>query len=138
VSDLKADSARLSTGLALSLLWATLMGLYIYNDYFSLYMPGTIEDMAAGKLGPLGQVNDALMVAVSAMLAIPALMIFLSSALPRAISRWTNVLLGVVYTAIQVLTVLGGSRPFYLMVVVLEVLVTLTIVIYALRWPRER
>ncbi|WP_425991613.1 DUF6326 family protein [Brevundimonas sp. TWP2-3-2] len=137
MTDLDSKPVRLHAGLALSLLWATLMGLYIYNDYFSLYMPGTIEEMAAGKLGPLGQVNDAVMVAVSAMLAIPALMIFLSSALPRAISRWTNVLLGVVYTAIQVLTVLGGSRPFYLMVVALEVLVTLTIVAYALRWPRE-
>lgn len=138
MTDLDTRPGPLRTGLALSLLWATLMGLYIYNDYFSLYMPGTIEDMAAGKLGPLGQVNDAMMVAVSAMLAIPALMIFLSSALPRAISRWTNVVLGVVYTAIQVLTVLGGSRPFYMMVVALEVLVTLTIVVYALRWTRER
>ena len=138
MTDLDSKPVRLQTGLALSLLWASLMGLYIYNDYFSLYMPGTIEAMAAGRMGPLGQVNDAVMVGVSAMLAVPALMIFLSSALPRAISRWSNLVLGIVYTAIQVLTSLGGARPFYLMVVALEVLVTLTIVVYALRWPPER
>jgi DNA-binding CsgD family transcriptional regulator len=31
----------------LALLWVSLMFLYIYNDYFSLYTPGTIADMTA-------------------------------------------------------------------------------------------
>lgn len=131
-----ARPAGLQTGLALSLLWAALMGLYIYNDYFSLYLPGTIEDMAAGKIGPLGQASDAVMVGVSILLAIPALMIFLSAALPRSISRWANVVLGVVYTAVEVMTFFG-SPPFYQVVVALEVAVTLTIVAYGVRWPRE-
>lgn len=112
------------------------MGLYIYNDYFSLYTPGTIADMTAGRLGPLGQVNDGVMVAVSLMLAIPALMIFLSSALPRAVSRWANVGLGLLYTAVEAATFVG-SPLFYKVVVGLEVMVTLAIVGYALRWPKE-
>ena len=29
----------------LALLWASLMFLYIYNDYFSMYLPGVIEKM---------------------------------------------------------------------------------------------
>jgi hypothetical protein len=75
------------------------------------------------------------MVAVSIVLAIPALMIFLSSALPRSVSRWLNLALGVVYTVIEALTFFG-SAPFYQVVVVLEILVTITIVAYALRWTR--
>ena len=135
MSDGQSGTFRLPTGLAISLLWASLMGLYIYNDYFSLYRPGTIEDMSAGVMGPLGEVSAGMMVAVSIVLAVPALMIFLSAALPRMISRWLNAVLGLAYTAIEVLTFFG-SAPFYQLVVVLEILVTLGIVAYALRWPR--
>ena len=128
-------SVSLPTGLALSLLWASLMGLYIYNDYFNLYAPGTIEHMMAGKIEPLGTATNGIMMAVSIMLAIPSLMIFLSAALPHVISRWLNLVLGVVYTAVEVMT-LRGPRPSYTMVVVLEILITLTIIVYAVRWTR--
>ncbi len=120
----------------LSLLWASLMSLYIYNDYFILFMPGTIEGMSAGSMGPLGDVTDIKMVAVATVLAIPASMIFLSSALPSHISRWLNLILGFIYTVIAVLT-LFGSPPFYQMIVSLEIAATLLIIWYALRWPRQ-
>jgi hypothetical protein len=126
---------RAPTSLKLSLLWASLMSLYIYNDYFSLYLPGTIEDMSAGRLGPLGEATDTVLVSVAVILAIPALMIFLSTALAPVFSRWMNVLLGLAYTGIEILT-FSGSRPFYQIVVALEIAVTLAIVVYALRWPK--
>ena len=33
----------------LAALWTSFMFLYIYVDYFHLYMPGTLEDLLAGK-----------------------------------------------------------------------------------------
>ncbi|MEZ5998245.1 MAG: DUF6326 family protein [Hyphomonas sp.] len=119
----------------LSLLWASLMSLYIYNDYFSLYLPGTVENMSAGRIGPLGEATDLVLICVALMLAIPALMIFLSSLLPPVISRWTNIVFGILYTLIEIMTFIG-SRPFYQMVVAFEIVVTLTIIWTALRWPR--
>ena len=110
--------------------------LYIYNDYFSMYMPGSIEDMLAGRMGPLGEATETIMVAVSLMLAIPALMIYLSAALPPAASRVLNVILGLAYTFVQILTFFG-SALFYQIVVGLEVAVTLLIVWTALTWPKE-
>jgi len=124
-----------SAPLRLSLLWAALMGLYIYNDYFSMYVPGSIETMASGTMGPLGPATDQILVAVALLLAIPALMIYLSAALPAALSRWSNIGFGVVYTGVEALTFVG-SRPFYQMVVAFEIIVTLLIVWTALRWPR--
>lgn len=135
--DHPAADFRLPTRLALSLLWASLMGLYIYNDYFSLYLPGTIENMSNGVMGPLGPASDGVLVAVSIMLAIPALMIFLSSAFPWAISRWSNVALGLAYTIIETMTFFG-SPLFYKIVVVAEIAITLLIVVYAWRWKRVR
>ena len=130
-----SSTRRLPTGLALSLLWAALMGLYIYNDYFSLYLPKTLERMATGQLA-FGPATPTALLIVSIMLAVPAVMIFLSAALPRLISRWLNIVLGVVYTVIQGLTFIG-SPLFYQVVVAVEIVTTLLVVLYAIRWPRD-
>jgi hypothetical protein len=37
---------RAPTGVVLALAWASLMSLYIYNDYFSMYLRGVITNMS--------------------------------------------------------------------------------------------
>lgn len=122
--------------LKLALLWIAVMFLYIYNDYFNMYLPGAIEGMMAGELGPFSAANDGAMVGLSIMMAIPALMVFLSVALAPVFSRGLNVLFGALYTAIEIWT-FSGSRLFFQLVVGLEVVLTLLIVLTALRWPRR-
>jgi hypothetical protein len=91
--------------------------------------------MSAGRLGPFGPASPGVLAGVSIMLAVPALMIFLSVLLPSLINRWVNILLGVAYTAIEVLT-LSNSALFYRIVVVLEIVFTGLVVWYAVRWPK--
>jgi hypothetical protein len=129
------EDYRAPANIKLALLWASLMFLYIYNDYFSMYTAGTIDEMAKGRFGPLGPATDAVLVGVSTMLTIPALMIFLSAALPPPISRWLNVIFGLAYTAIETMT-LFGSPIFYKIVVICEIVLTALIVFHALRWPK--
>ncbi|MFZ5746248.1 MAG: DUF6326 family protein [Pseudomonadota bacterium] len=119
----------------LAALWATLMSLYIYNDYFKLYRPGAIGSMAAGRMGPLGPATDGVLIGVSALLAVPALMIALSVLLPPVVSRWLSAIVAVAYTAVEVLTFLG-AYPAYQMMVALEIATTLTILMLASLWPR--
>jgi len=119
----------------LALLWASLMFLYIYNDYFTLFLPNVITHMSAGQMGPLGAISQPLMIGVSLLLSIPALMIFLSVALPTVLSRWLNVLLGLAYTAVEVLT-FASPWLFYKITVGFEIALTLLIIWFALRWPR--
>lgn len=128
------ENIRVPTSIKLALLWAALMSLYIYNDYFVMYVPGTIRDMSQGRMGPLGQATPMVMVAAALLLAIPALMIFLSAALPPVWSKWLNVLLGTVYTVVEALT-FGGAYLFYKIVVAIEIALTLLIILHALRWP---
>ena len=45
--------AKTPVQMKLSALWAALMFLYIYADFFSLYKPGQIEEVMAGRMGPL-------------------------------------------------------------------------------------
>ena len=130
------EEFKIPTNIKLALLWASLMFLYLYNDYFSMYVPGTIDSMAKGSFGPVGQATDALLVGMSVLLAVPSLMIFLSAVLTPRLNRWLNVVLGLVYTVIECFTLLG-SPVFYRIIVVAEVILTAFIVLYALRWPRH-
>ncbi len=70
------------------------------------------------------------------MMAVPTLMIYLSAVLPPVPNRWVNGGLGVAYAIITALT-FPGSRPFYQMVVVLEIVLASLIVWYAVKWPRR-
>jgi hypothetical protein len=116
-------------------LWASLMSCYIYGDYFGLFAPGHIKAMMAGNFGPLGPTTPGILLGVSLLMAVPALMIFGSLALPARLCRWANVVLGLFYTAIMLLT-MPGALAFYLVLGVIEVLLTATVVVHAWRWPK--
>jgi Family of unknown function (DUF6326) len=122
--------------LRLSLLWASMMFLYVYNDYFSLYVPGTIEDMIAGRIGPLGEATSAVLLGVAILLTIPSLMVFLSAGLPPALSKWLNIVFGAVYTLVNVATFFG-SPLFYQFIVSVEIVLSVWIVVSALTWPKQ-
>ncbi len=62
---------RAPTGVVLALAWASLMSLYIYNDYFSMYLPGVITNMSSGRMGPLGPATPRVLIGVSILLATP-------------------------------------------------------------------
>jgi hypothetical protein len=49
------DDVRIPVKMKLSALWAALMFLYIYADHFSLYRPGLLEEVMAGRMGPLSR-----------------------------------------------------------------------------------
>ena len=127
------EDSPIPTRIKLSLLWASLMSLYIYNDYFVLFVPGTIDGMAAGSMGPLGNYTDAKMIGVALILAIPASMVFLSSIVAPRTSRILNLTLGIVYAIIALLTLIG-SPIFYKMVVCFQLVALALIIKLALRW----
>jgi hypothetical protein len=126
---------KLHVRFKLSALWASLMFCYIYGDYFGLYVPGQLQGMLAGA-GPVGPVSQASLVGTALLLAAPGLMVFLSLALPAPLCRWLNILLGLFYMAVMLLT-MPGAWWFYITLGVIEVALSLLIVVYAWRWPRN-
>lgn len=119
--------------LKLSALWTSVMFCYIYGDYFNMYTPGKLEAMAEGNLG-VGPATEGVLLGVSAVMAIPSVMVFFSLVLPPAVNRWVNILLGVAYSMILVVT-LPGAPVFYIFLGVLEVALTLLIAWFAWTWP---
>ncbi|WP_199097310.1 DUF6326 family protein [Dyella sp. ASV21] len=120
----------------LSALWASLMFCYIYGDYFGLYRPGTLKSMLDGQMGPLGPTTQGVLLATALLMAVPSLMVILCLVLPPAINRIANIVLGLAYAAIMLMS-MPGAWHFYLVLGCIEVALSLLTVWYALRWPRQ-
>ena len=109
------------------------MFLYVYADVLSLYRPGEIDEIRDGKMGPV-DVSQGTLLAASAVVIVPALMVVLSLVLPSRINRPANIAAGVVLTLVNVVNVIGESWVYYWVFGILEVLVTVLIV--RLAWER--
>ena len=118
----------------LAALWTSVMFCYIYADYFGLYVPGRLQAMMNGKMGPLGPTTQGVLLFTSVIMIIPSLMIFLSVALKPALNRWLNIIVGVLYTVIILITMWDWA--FYILYGVVEITLTGLVVWYAWRWPR--
>ncbi|KAF0110114.1 MAG: hypothetical protein FD163_1115 [Hyphomonadaceae bacterium] len=121
----------------LSALWASLMFLYIYADYFMLFMKGHILKMNDGIMGPLGPATPQIMLGVSVLMIIPSLMIAACIILPPKINRIVNILFGVIYTLVIFAAAYGDDTPFWILFSVIEMAITLAICYFAFKWPRE-
>ena len=126
---------KLHTKLKLSLLWASTVFCYLYCDYFELYVPGKLDGMLQGN-GLFGTVTQGALVATSVLLAIPSVLVFLSSALNPRTSQVLNVTFGVIYTLLMALLAFQADWYFYKFFAALEALLTVLVVWYAWTWPK--
>ena len=127
-----ADDYTLGARVKLAAAWTSLMFCYIYADFFSLFEKGRLATMNQGQIPPLGEATDQTMLFVSAMMAIPSLMIFLSVALARPIARWLNVFAALVYAAI--IAMIMRDSTVLLFFGVIEIALSLAIIAIAWRW----
>lgn len=130
------EDVKIPVRFKLSALWGSVMFCYLYGDYFGLYKPGTLQSMLDGNMGPLGPTTQGILLGTTLMMAIPSAMVFLSLVLAAEVCRWTNLVLGLVYTAIM-LSTMPGAWMFYIVLGVIEVALTLLIVRYAWAWPKR-
>ena len=119
----------------LATLWASFMFLYIYVDYFSLYMPGKIGDILAGKVFVFDISFVFLMIAMTSV-SIPALMIFLSAALPAKVNRRANIIIATVYIPYTLFNLAGEAWMHMVFGAFVEVVLLCLIISYAWKWPR--
>ncbi len=129
------DDIKIHVKFKISALWASVMFCYIYGDYFGLFVPGALQRMLEGKMGPLGPTTQAVLLGTSVMMAIPSIMVFLSLALKPNLNRWLNIVLGTAYTVIILITMWDWA--FYVFLGVVEVALTASVARYAWMWPER-
>jgi hypothetical protein len=132
------EDVRINVKLKLSALWAAVMFLYVYADIKALFRPGILEQMIAGELsigGTVVPISQAFLLVSAVIMAIPSVMIFLSLTLTAKANRWVNIILGIVYTTIILMTLLsGGAWAYYVFYAIVEVVLTALVVWHAWRW----
>jgi len=122
--------------LKLAAMWASFMFLYIYVDYFHLYMPGSIEEIMAGKMFVFDITQVVLLIGLASV-TIPALMIFLSAALTANLNRWTNIIVAAVYIPFTLFNLAGEAWIHMVFGAAVEVALLLLIISYAWKWPKQ-
>ena len=124
------ENVKINVKMKLSALWVALMFIYIYADILQLFMPGKVEKMMEGRMGPFPVTQGALLLAAILMM-IPAVMVFLSLTLKPKVNRWVNIILGVMYTFVNINNFIGETRAFYVFFCTVDIALTFQIVVYA-------
>lgn len=130
------EDFKINIKLKLSTLWAGVTLCYLYCDYFELYVPKKIEDIINGE----NLLNSPTkLFTAGVVLTIPAVMVFLSILLKPILSKWLNIIVGMLFTIMMLLIALTFSEvwyTFYLFYAILESLITALIVWLAWKWPK--
>jgi uncharacterized membrane protein HdeD (DUF308 family) len=130
------EDVKVNVKVKIAGLWVAVMFLYIYVDYIALYMPGNIEEMIAGKMGPFPATQVALLAGMTLM-TIPSVMVFLSLTLKANANRWTNIIVGVLHIVLALVNVIGESWAFYIYGTIVEIVFLSLIVWHAWKWPKQ-
>ncbi|WP_460552791.1 DUF6326 family protein [Ferruginibacter profundus] len=131
------EDFKINVKLVLSALWVSVMFLYIYGDYFELYVPGKVAGLQNGN-NILNTPYKLLFATIS--LTLPSLMIFLSLMMPPKWNRILNISIGVFLTLFTLLVGISSFsewRIFYVMLSFLESITTFIIVWKAWHWPKN-
>ncbi len=130
---------RMPVQAKLAAAWTSLMFLYIYVDYFHLYKPGSIDDILAGVVHEFDTGPTFVALGLTLM-AIPSLMILLSTTLPARVNRTINLVVATLYIPVSIYNADGESWTyfyFYGLSIGLEVLLLAFILRAAWTWPRR-
>jgi hypothetical protein len=106
------EDIKINVKLKISALWIAMLFVFAYVDIFAFYKPGIIEGIMAGKVA-IFQVNQ----------------MFLF---------FTNIAVGTLYAVSILGSCIGETWAFYIFGSILEILLLLSIVRYAWKWPKYK
>lgn len=129
-------NTRIDIKFKLSGLWLVFMMLYIYTDFYTLFEPGSLQEMLSGfKDGVL--VTQVFLLVSAVVTIIPAFMIVLCLVVNARISRWMNIIIGIFHLAIGVVNLIGASWGYYIFYGVSLTLISILIVALGWKWPKN-
>ena len=134
-AETKLELSNVNVRIKISALWTSMLFVFIYVDHYSLFRADIRADIEAGKMSGF-TINQLFLLVVTAYVAIPALMVFLSLILRPGVNRVANIVLGVIY-ALTIVAGAIGEWNYYILGSVIEVMLLAAIVYYAWTWPKE-
>ncbi|UCE10088.1 MAG: hypothetical protein JSW61_14130 [Candidatus Thorarchaeota archaeon] len=118
----------------LSLLWVARMLTSIQGDVLRFFEPGILEDIIAGTLDiPL---TEEMLAVMAIMMLVPIFMVFLSLELPYKANRWANIIVAIVFIAIDGIGFII-PRPLYENIMGIGYVVFCALIVwYAWKWTK--
>lgn len=129
------EDIKVNVKLKLASLWASFMFLYIYVDYFALYMPSKIDDITKGKVFVFDITQGFIFIAL-VLATIPILMIFLSLVLPAKTNRLTNIIVAIIHIPYMLFNLAGEAWLHMYFAAAVEVVLLCLIIRYAYKWSQ--
>jgi len=130
------ENVALPVQTKLAAAWASFMFLYVYVDVLGFFKPGIVEDILAGVVFKF-DISQSFVVIALTSVAIPIVMILLSTTLPARANRTLNLVVASLYIPYSAFNLAGGEWLYYYG---LGLAVELIILAYILRsawtWPR--
>jgi Family of unknown function (DUF6326) len=128
------DPAPVNVRVTISALWTAMLFLFAYVDLFSFFRPDFRADLEAGVVSGFA-VGQAFLLATTAYVVLPILMIVGTLVLRPRVSRIANIALSVLYAV----TIIGGSIGewgYYVLGSAIEVALLAAIAYRAWTWPK--
>ena len=130
------EGSAVNVRIKIAALWASMLFVFVYVDLFSTYRADFRADLDGGTINGF-TVNQTFLLATTAFVGVPSLMVFLTVVLPPRINRIANIALSGFYAPI----ILGGAIGewnYYLLGSAIEVVQLAGVGYYAWTWPRDR
>ena len=122
---------KIDTKVVLSSLWIMVMINMLKADILSLFIPGSMDEVARTAVS-IGVTVPQLMLGAAVIGQLAIAMIILSRVLKYGINRWANIVVGIIIIAY----IWGGmaSYPHYIFIASVETLCLLLIIWFAWKW----
>lgn len=122
----------------LSTIWIFVTFNYLYCDLIGLMDSTLLKQYLSGNVDGLA-INEIFLLYAGILMEIPIAMILFSKILPKNINCWANIFAGSVKTIVMIATFfMGGVTIYYLFFAAIEIATTIFIVVYALKWLKQK
>jgi len=101
-------------------LWLFYAVAFLVVMTLGAFEPGVIEQIMAGEIEGM-KIGPELLLLLAILLLVPLVMAFLSLTLKDSINRWTNIILGIVFTVFQLAELIETLAQPYAHAILMEI-----------------
>ena len=120
------------TRILLSGLWVALILTYLLGDVMRIFS----GDFVAGEVAGI-QTSQMMFLGMAILYVIPILMVLLSLMLPYTVNRWANIIVAVIFFAINIIGLPGYPGAYDKFLIVVGLGFNVLTVWYAWKWPKK-
>jgi hypothetical protein len=114
----------------LSALWVALMLTYLLGDVLRIFS----GDFEAAKAGGMMEISAGFYLGMAVLFVLPIVMVFLSLTLPYPVNRWANIILAILFFAINLVGLPTYPSLYDKFLILVGLLFNGLTVWYAWRW----